>query len=324
MTIDSTAPPTTAAPARRMSLANVTKGKLAKPLRVLLFGVEGIGKSTFASKAPSPIFLCAEDGTTRLDVTRFPEPKTWDEVFEAIDSLVREEHEHKTLVLDTLDWLEPICWRAVCDKPDPKTKKKYEVINDWGYGRGFDAALGEWRRFAAALARLREAKDMHIVMLAHSWVKTFKNPLGDDFDRYMMKLHEKAAAFLREWSDVVLFTNYETLTHETNGRVKGISTGARMVYTQRTAGWDAKNRYDLPETLPLDWDAFAEAVAAHRPADPGKLHARIVGMLVSAEEALAARVRAAVQSANGDAAELARIADKLSATLNIKNQENAS
>lgn len=307
--------------AKRMSLANASKGKLAKPMRVLLAGVEGIGKSTFASKAPAPIFLCAEDGTAELDVQRFPEPCSWAEVFEAIDTLATEPHDLQTLVIDSADWLEPMCWRAVCDKPDPKTRKRYESIEDFGYGRGYSAALEEWRRLAAALGRLRAARGMHVILIAHTWIKTFKNPEGDDFDRYQLKLHDKAAGFLREWSDVVLFANYETFTHESNGRAKGVSTGARVIHTERCAAWDAKNRYDLPATLPLDWDAFHEAVKAHRPADAATLQARISAMLEQASSSLKARVQDSVKNAGDNAAELARIANKLSATINLKTQE---
>ena len=309
-------------PSRRMSLANVVRGRIAKPLRVLLFGVEGVGKSTFGANAPSPIFLGAEDGTSELDVARFPQPGSWDEALEAIAELTRAEHDHKTLVIDTVDWLEPLCWSKVVERASDKDIK---TIEDFGYGKGYVAALDEWRVLLASLERLRSARGMHIVLLAHSWIKTFKNPEAEDFDRYELKLHAKAGGLLKEWCDAVLFAQYETYANKDSKtkRVRGVSTGARIVQTQRTAAWDAKNRYDLPETLPLDWEAFAEAVTAHRPADPGILHARITGMLTSiADNALATRVRAAVEAANGNAAELARIADKLAATVNIKNQEN--
>jgi len=130
---------------------------------------------------------------------------------------------------------------------------------------------------------------MHVVLLAHGWIKGFKNPDGEDYDRYELKLHPKAGGLLKEWCDAVLFANYETLTHETNGRNKGVSTGARVLHTQRRAAWDAKNRYDLPHTIPLSWEAFwsharpfvegVRSVAAVTEIDPtseaGMLRARI-------------------------------------------------
>ena len=301
--------------ASRMKLAQVVRGKVKKPPRVLVFAVEKLGKSTFASRAPSPIFVCSEDGTSELDVARFPEPKTWGEVFDAVDELLTVEHEYKTLVIDTLDWLEPMCWKAVC------AKARVSAIEDMPYGRGYAAALDEWRLLLARLEKLREERGMGIVLLAHSWVKAFKSPDTADYDRYEMKLHAKAGGLIKEWCDAVLFGTYETYTHEKNGTTKGVSTGARVVHTQRRAAWDAGNRYDLPETLPLDWDAFAEALAAHRPGDPSAYRAKIADMLKLVDPAVAEKVRASLAKVGDDAAELARIADKLSGLISTK--ENA-
>jgi len=306
-----------------MTLAAVTRGRIERPMRVLLFGTEGLGKSTFASHAPSPIFLASEDGTSQLDVARFPEPKSWRDAMDAIHALTIDEHEYKTLVIDTLDWLEPLCWAAVCEKPDEKGKRR-DNIEAFGFGKGYVAALDEWRLLLARIERMRLARNMHVVMLAHSWVKAFKNPEDDDYDRYEMKLNNKASGLLKEWCDVVLFGAYETFaaTDKATKRTRGVSTGARVVHTQRTAAWDAKNRYDLPPTIPLDWQAFSDAVAAHKPADPSKLRERIARLLEGAGDELRARVNAAVEKAADDAARLARIADKLTADIGIASQEN--
>lgn len=304
----------------RMQLSAVVRGKIEKPARVLLYGVEGVGKSTFAASAPSPIFLAAEDGTAQLDVARFPEPKTWSDVLDAVDELTTGQHEFKTLVVDTLDWLEPLCWASLYTD-------KITSIEDFGYGKGYTAALDQWRLFLARLERMRDARGMGIIFLAHSWVKPFKNPEGDDFDRYELKLHNKAGGLLKEWCDAVLFTRYETFTDKDSKtkRVRGVSTGARVMHTNRTAAYDAKNRYDLPDVMPLDFASFAESVKTAKPADPAQLVARINGLLESADEATAKRVNAAVAKADGNAAQLARIADHLSATVNIasKTQESA-
>jgi hypothetical protein len=295
-----------------MKLASVVKGRLAKPLRVLVYGVEGVGKSTFAASAPSPIFLGAEDGTSELDVPRFPEPHSWKDVLDAVDELTEAEHDYKTLAIDTLDWMEPICWAHVCATKKDKNGKSFQSIEDLGYGKGYTAALEHWRLLLSKLERLRAKRGMTIIPIAHSWIKTFKNPTGDDFDRYQLKLHEKASAIWREWCDVVLFAAHETLTYETNGRAKGVQ-GARVLYTERCAAWEAKNRQDLPPKLPLDWDAFAEAVAAHRPADPAKLRARIEELLPLVGEDIQTRVKTALEKAGDDAAQLAKIENKLAA-----------
>lgn len=300
-------------PANNMPLTSITRGKLEKPPRVLLYGVEKIGKSTFGASAPNPIFLCAEDGTSELDVARFPEPAHWEEARYALDTLRRSPHDYKTLVLDTLDWLEPLCWREVCRKGGKL------AIEDFDYGKGFVAALDTWRDFLSDLDELRSERGMTIVLLAHSWVRSFNNPEGENFDRYEMKLHAKTGALLKEWCDAVLFATYETFTHEKKGKVKGVASGARIIHTQRMAAWDAGNRYDLPETIPLDWDAFADGMKARAPEDPAKLKEQIGALLESVKDkAWHAKVTASVSKAGDDAAELSRIANKLSALVERK------
>jgi len=287
-------------------------------MRVLLYGTEGIGKSTFAAAAPSPIFLASEDGTAELDVARFPPPRVWTDVLDAIAELTTGEHEYRTLVIDTLDWLEPICWAHVVEQArDPKIKS----IEGFGYGKGYQAALDAWRVFLAALEHLRNVRGMHVIMVAHAWIKPFANPEGDSYDRYELKLNAKAAGALKEWSDAVLFARYETFTlKDDRKRVRGVSSGARVIHTQRTAAWDSKNRYDLPDTLPLDWNAFAEAVAARRPVDASVSRGRIDALLERADEALRAIVRDTVVKAGEDAAQLARIADRLAAKINLQTE----
>lgn len=299
---------------RRMTLANVKRGKLHKPIRVLLYGVEKIGKSTFAAGAPDAIFICPEDGTAQLDVARFPEPQNWSEVLDALDALRTEDHDHKHVVLDTLDWLEPMLWEHICDRDGEKN------IEAYGYGKGYTAALDEWRKFIARLEQLRAQRSMGVVLLAHSWIKAWKNPDGKDFDRYEMKLNVKAGGLVKEWCDAVLFANFETLVSEDkNKRVRGVSTGARFVYTQRSATYDAGNRFDLPPELPLDWGAFADAMA--QGGDPAVIRARIDEMLEGVNGDLAKRVSAALEKPEAkDPSYLARVMNKLAAT--ISNQEN--
>lgn len=310
-------------PARgRMQLGAVIRGKVERPMRVLLYGVEGVGKSTFAASAPSPIFLAAEDGTAQLDVARFPEPERWADVLEALEELRTAEHSYKTVVVDTLDWLEPLCWAEIVARAQ---SSKITSIEDFGFGKGYVAALDEWRSLLARFERLRAERGMHVIFLAHSWIKTFKNPEDADYDRYELKLHAKAGGLLKEWADAVLFARYETFsnTDEKTKRTRGVSTGARVLHTQRMAAWDAKNRYDLPETLPLDWSAFADAVRAAAPLDPAKLRARITSLLAkTTDELLVAKVTAAVAAAGDNAATLAKYADTLAARIQIANQES--
>ena len=300
-------------PVSRMRLDALVKGRQVKPTRTLLYGVEGVGKSTFGAKAPSPIFIGAEDGTAHLDVTRFPMPATWSEVLDAVKTLTadphdfrtltKEDHSFQTLVVDTLDWLEPLLWAHICERDGVPN------IEAYGFAKGYIAALDEWRIFLAALERLRDQRGMHVILLAHSWIKPFKNPEGNDFDRYELKLHAKAGGLLKEWSDVVLFANYETFAEKDKAtrRVKGMSTGQRIIYTTRTAAYDAKNRYDLPEQMALDWDEYWTAVQAHRPADPKALEAAIRTNAEHLDGPLKAKVLEAITRAGGDAVKLAQL-----------------
>lgn len=293
---------TQAAPSR-MRLDQVVRGKQRKPVRVVLYGVEGVGKSTFGANAPGAIFLGAEDGTSHLDVTRFPSPTSWQDVMDALGVLEREPHEYRTVVLDTLDWAEPLLWAHICKRDGQAT------IEAYGYGKGYAAALDEWRVFLAALERLREKRGMHVVLLAHAVVKTFKNPEGPDFDRYNLKVHDKAAGLVKEWADVVAFANFETLTDEDRKtkRVRGLSTGARLIYTVRTAAYDAKNRHSLPDSLPLDWAAFEAAIEAHQVATPDALRATIAELAPTLAEAERAKVTAALGRAGDDTDKLAQL-----------------
>jgi hypothetical protein len=250
----------------RMTLGAITRGRVAAPLRILCYGVEGVGKSTLGADSPSPIFLGAEDGTAHLDVARLPQPESWADVLEAAAMLTREPHEFKTLVIDSLDWVEPLIHRFVC------AEAKVKSMEDVSYGKLYVAALEQWRIFIVALDRLRSAKRMHIVMVAHALVKSFKNPEGPDYERYQLKIHDKAAALLREWVDELLFARFETFASKGKNehRAKGISTGARVVQTIRAAAYDAKTRHGLRDGMPLSWEEIergclagdAEALAA--------------------------------------------------------------
>lgn len=247
--------PTSTPPVRKSRLPEVTSGRLDRPPRLVVYGVEGIGKSTFAGGAPSAIFLGPENGTETLDVKRYPTTRTWQDVLDAIDDLTLYDHSYNTLAIDTLDWIEPLIHEAVCQSVTPAKQS----IEDFGFGKGYIEAISLGRMLLARLDRLRDAKGMTIILLAHCQIRPFKNPEGDDYDRYEMKLHSKLAAQFREWSDACLFANYEITTYEKNNKAKGIATGKRLLFTERRAAFDAKNRLNLPTTMPLEWGAFESA-----------------------------------------------------------------
>ena len=300
----------------RMTISSVLKGRREAPIRVLIFGIEGVGKSSFGADSPKPIFLGAEDGTAQLDVERFPTPETWQDVLDAVRVLETDTHDYRTLVIDTLDWAEPLLWKHICER-DGKAD-----IEEYGYGKGYAAALDEWRVFLGALERLRKVKGMHIVLIAHSWIRPFKNPEGEDFDRYELKLHAKAAGLIKEWADAVLFANHETLVAKDGKtkRTRGVDTGARLLFTERRAAYDAKNRYGLPPTLPLSWSDFEAAVQAHQPASAEALAAEVQRKATELGGDEGKAILAALERAAGDAQKLAYLNNRANAKLAQKEE----
>lgn len=300
-----------------LTLASVTSGRRIAPLKVVLYAPEGAGKSTFASHAPSPIFLASEDGTDHLDVARFPKPETWAEVEGAVDALLNEPHEYRTLVVDTLDWLEPLLHKSTCKR------EGWRTIEAAGYGKGEKAACEDWRAWLARLDVLRAKRGMHVLLLAHAQIKAFKNPDGEDFDRWQMKLEPKASATIREWAECVLFGAFkDVITKEKGKRAKARGGAARIMYTERSANWDAKNRLSLPPSMPLDWESFYERARAGCEAsvDAGPVRNRIEGLiqeLVRAEpdetirEKRVAIARSALERAGSDIEKLALTEGKL-------------
>jgi hypothetical protein len=302
----------------RMTLASVLKGKKDAPYRLLVMGVDGVGKSSFAASAPSAIFLGPELGTNHLDVARFPVPESFEDVLDAIRTLTADRGEFESLAIDSIDWIEPLIWRWVCEQAGVKT---IEEVGG-GYGKGYVAALDAWRMLLAALERLQRERGMHVVLIAHAFIKPFRNPEGEDFERYVLKLHDKAAALCREWSEGVYFAQFETFAVKEKGkRVKGVSTGARLLYTQRTAAYDAKDRYGLPESLPLDWNEFVAAAAAGRPVESKHLVEAIQAAAAELGDELKKTTLEYLAAAGDDAVKLSKLSNWVNAKLGAKRQQ---
>jgi len=237
-------------------LKSISRNETMSAPRVLVYGIEGIGKSTFASGAPDPIFILTEDGLGSLDVEHFPIATSLDNVMDAIGALYAEDHPYKTVVLDSLDWLEAIIHREMEAKHDAK---------DLAYGKGAMIAAQQWRDVLDGLNALRNDKQMTVILLAHNTIKRFDSPEVEPFDRYQPKLQERSSAVVREWADAVMFANYKTIVKKDdvgfNKTVaRGISSGERMLFTTERPAYMAKNRYNLPDSIPLTWDAFANAI----------------------------------------------------------------
>jgi len=260
----------------------IKKGPTAKPLRMMIVGVEGVGKSTAGAAMPNPVFLCGEDGLVgpQFAETAHFTPATWSDVMQFIDELIADRHGFESVVIDTLDWLEPLLYAhvvAAAKKPDIRN------IEDFGYGRGYMVAQAEARLLLAKLDQLNAA-GMAVLILAHCQVRTFHNPAGEDYDRYEPKVNAKIAGLFREWCDAVLFAQFDQYTAKDGNKVKAYGGQNRVVHTVHSAAWDAKNRYGLPEILPLDMAAILEAIKSGQPVDLGTLKNQLEALIAQMPE----------------------------------------
>jgi hypothetical protein len=242
-------------------LNGITRGKVLRPIYGLISGLPGVGKTTLASSAPDPIFLGLEAGTYQLDTSRFPKAHTLPEFLSQLVVLRTEKHSYKTIVLDTLDALEPLIWRQVC------TEGGVESIEDYqgGYGKGYVRAVEIWRAVLAELEKFTSR--YHVLLIGHVMVKTFNDPgQASGYDRYQLKINDKAAAVVREAVDLMLFCTFKTslIRNKKNpDEVRAVTDGSRVMYTEfRPAFLEAKNRFKLPFELPLEWAPLAKAIKA--------------------------------------------------------------
>ena len=238
-------------------LDKIETGMQQAPRRVMVYGVHGIGKSTFGSMARSPIFIQTEDGLGTIDCHRFPLAKDFGDVMVALADLYTEDHSYETLVIDSLDWLERLIYADVC------RERGVDAIEDIGFAKGYSFALTQWRQVLDGLDGLRRDRGMAVVLLAHAKIERFENPETDTYDRFVPRLHKHASALVQEWSDEVLFACYKVHTKVTDegfGRQKarGLGTGERIMRTAERPAHVAKYRLNLPEDLPLDWNAYAQ------------------------------------------------------------------
>lgn len=236
-------------------LEQVQRGKANAPRRALLYGTHGIGKSTFGSMAEQPVFIQTEDGLGGIECERFPLAQAYGDVISALAALYSETHEYRTVVLDSLDWLERLIWAKVCQD------RGVESIEDIGYGKGYVFALTHWREILQGLDALRNDRGITIILIAHAQIEKFANPETDTYDRYSPRLHKQASAMVQEWVDEVLFATYSVHTKATDEgfgrkRVQGVGTGERIIRTTERPAHVAKNRLRLPEQFPLDWRIY--------------------------------------------------------------------
>lgn len=242
---------------KRMILSAIQKSTPMPAEKIVIYAPEGWGKTTWASKAERPIFISSEDGLKGVSVDCFPEPRSWQDLFDAVEELRTRDHNFKTLVIDTLDWTQHICENYLLAKTGSAS---IETIGG-GFGKGFNICSEEWRRLLMPIDRLRHEKLMHVAFLSHCEVKTFNNPSGDNYDRYQLKTDKRISSIIREWADAVLFGNYDVAVDVEKGQKKGKGYGSdRVIYTTHSAAWDGKNRYSLSDQISSDPKEFWSAV----------------------------------------------------------------
>ena len=248
-----------------MSKYQVTSGVIPAPVKVVLYGPEGIGKSTFASQFPDPIFIDAEGGTKQLDVRRLPRPTSWAMLLDEVAEVRKGNIPCTTLVLDTADWAEALCIQSIC------AKAKVDGLEGFGYGKGYVYVKEEFGRLLDQLEEIVTG-GRNVVVLAHAAIAKFEQPDAvGNYDRWQMKTTKQVAPLLREWCDMLLFANYKTVVEKSgsspNSKNKA-SGGRRVLYTTHHPCWDAKNRFGLAEELPLDYGAIAAVIPGAIPRAP--------------------------------------------------------
>lgn len=238
----------------------IIRGKLQAAQKVVVYGPEGIGKSTFASQFPQPLFIDTEGSTTHMDVARLPKPTSWSMLLEEVRYVINTPSLCKTLVIDTADWAEALCISEIC------ARNHWSGIEDPGYGKGYVYLADEFGKLLNLLSELTE-KGINIVITAHAMMRKFEQPdeLGA-YDRWELKLQKKTAPLVKEWADMVLFANYKTLVINVDGKgaQKGKNKaqgGQRIMYTSHHSCWDAKNRHGLPEELPFEFASITHIFA---------------------------------------------------------------
>lgn len=231
----------------------ITKGKITSAQKVVIYGPEGIGKSTFAAQFPEPLFIDTEGSTKNMDVARMDKPTSWTMLKNQIAYVKAHPQVCKTLVIDTIDWGEKLCIEDICAVHNKRG------IEDFGYGNGYVYEMEEFGRFLNSLEELISA-GVNVVLTAHAQLRKFTQP--DEFgeyDRWELKLGKKTGSMIspmvKEWADMLLFANYKTVAVQADDKGKKFKAqgGERVMYATHHPCWDAKNRHGLPDSMPFDY-----------------------------------------------------------------------
>lgn len=243
----------------------IIKGIKARPRRILLYGVHGCGKSTWASRSPNPFFVNLEDGVDDIDCDKSPMLRTLAEVIDCLNWLLKQQHDYKTVVVDTVDWLDQVINRDLCAASGAESLA--EVAG--GFGKGQSRAINRWDSVVQLLSRLHKERGLGIILTSHARIETIKPPDGDAYDKYSPDLAKHTSMMLQEWCDEVLFAQfkvYVAIVKDGFTSTRGRATGGRevSVRTSETPYAYAKNRVSgMASELPMDWNAYYQCVRDH-------------------------------------------------------------
>lgn len=239
-----------------MSKYEVQETLKIEPMKVLIYGVEGIGKTTFASKFPDPIFIDTEGSTGFINARKLPNPTSWTMLLDELED-IKSEPRGKTLIIDTLDWAESLAKKYLMDK------NNWSAIDASNYGTRYVALSDEIGKLLNKLTEIRDV-GINVVLTAHA--ETKKHELPDEmgqYDKYTLKLEKRDAGLAKEWADMILFFNYKTtIISDSKSNSKKATGGQRVMYTTHKPAWDAKNRLGLPDELPIDFETIRELFEA--------------------------------------------------------------
>lgn len=260
-------------------MLNITKGKINRAQKVVIYGPEGIGKSSLAARFPDPLIIDTEGGTAHMDVRRIDKPQTWEELLAIVKEVAATPGVCKTLVIDTADWAEQLITTYLCNK------YKQNSIESFGYGKGYTYMAEEFSRLLSS-CDLCIAAGIHVVVTAHAKMRKFEQPdeMGA-YDRWEMKLSKQTAPLLKEWCDMLLFCNYQTFVVTSENDTKKAQGGKRVIYTSHHPAWDAKTRIAMPDVIDLDYKNIAFAF------EQGKKPAALVPPSADPEDSVHDRFR---------------------------------
>lgn len=290
----------------------IIKGKKIKPLAILLYGIHGIGKSTFALDAPNPIYVGSEEND-ELDVHRMPKVQAWTDLVSQLNWLLTNDHEYKTLVIDTVDALEQVAQKEILKKAPGKTMATaFE-----GFGKAYiqmsDMFLAIRDNY---IVPLREKKGMNIIILAHAEKNKHEDPMtGTSYDNYSTTMHKRVKPIFEDWVSAIFFATWELMKSETSsGKERAIGDGTRIIYTEERPSHIAKNRFDLPYQIEFikgeTWREVTSLIKDFYKND-NKKELDFETLLNEVDESVRAKIELSISRAKDNQDELNRIYTKL-------------